>query len=209
MGNEDLRYRGTLEEYGAFYDDKMAAKGREFTLFLYDQWKMHLFQPVPGTLVDLGCGPGGCVDFFARQGRDVTGVDIAASALAIVRERLAGSPFEKHLTTVHSPLETYRPEAPFDNVLCTDVLEHVLDMGPIFTTIAHCLAPDGLCYLGVPDEQALGGAHVRGVSPMELKEGMEGVGITVEAIYQMPNKPQAPATYTYTVAIGSKPYGEG
>ena len=48
-------------------------------------------------LLDLGCGPGACTWFMAREGYSVSGIDGSANALGITRKRLAEEGLEAEL----------------------------------------------------------------------------------------------------------------
>jgi len=48
-------------------------------------------------LLDLGCGPGACTWFMAREGFAVSGIDGSATAIARTKTRLTGEALQAHL----------------------------------------------------------------------------------------------------------------
>jgi SAM-dependent methyltransferase len=71
-------------------------------------------------ILDAGCGRGHLTDGLRRSGHRVRGIDTSATAIAHAREQY-GDLFEE------CALERHRPGAPYDVILCIDVLFHVLD----------------------------------------------------------------------------------
>jgi SAM-dependent methyltransferase len=74
----------------------------------------------PLRILDAGCGRGHLTDGLRRCGHRVTGIDASPTAIAWARKTY-GPGFEE------ARLDAYRPAAPFDAVVCIDVLFHVLD----------------------------------------------------------------------------------
>jgi len=58
-------------------------------LFRFDTEVLDHWMPVPGRLLDLGCGTGRHLVHFARRGFQVTGIDLSEHMLAIARRKLA------------------------------------------------------------------------------------------------------------------------
>lgn len=73
-------------------------------------------------VLDAGCGRGHLSDGLRRSGHRVRGIDTSATAIAHAREQY-GDLFEE------CALDRHRPAAPYDVVMCIDVLFHVLDDG--------------------------------------------------------------------------------
>lgn len=78
---------------------------------------------VGSKVLDAGCGGGGYVDFFAREGFEAYGVDKYDFFLAKARER------EWRGTFVQADLNGKLPfdDKTFDTTCCMDVLEHIDD----------------------------------------------------------------------------------
>lgn len=94
----------------------------------------------PGTALDLACGAGGDALWLADRGWRVTAVDIAASAVASLRQRAGAS-----VTAVQADLATDFPGGSFD--LVSAQYFHTpfdLDRARVLRTAAAALEPGGL-----------------------------------------------------------------
>jgi ubiquinone/menaquinone biosynthesis C-methylase UbiE len=92
---------------------------------------------LPGRAVDVGCGTGYLVDFLRQQpaSRDVElyGVDFIVEADTKTRH--------PSIRFVEAPVEALPfPDCYFDTVVCTHVLEHVLDIRAAITELRRVCA---------------------------------------------------------------------
>jgi 2-polyprenyl-3-methyl-5-hydroxy-6-metoxy-1,4-benzoquinol methylase len=104
----------------------------------------------PGSRVlDVGCATGYLAAELARSGCAVTGVEPAAEAAAAARDQCEA--------VVHGDVEEAdcRAElealAPFDAIVCGDVLEHLRDPWEALAFVATLLAPGGRVAVSVPN----------------------------------------------------------
>lgn len=99
----------------------------------------------PGRALDLGCGEGGDAIWLAKQGWQVTGIDI--STIAIQRARAAATLAgieESDLDFVAGDLEAWRPSEPLDLVTASFFQSPVhLPRTHIIREAALMLAPGG------------------------------------------------------------------
>jgi len=97
-----------------------------------------------GTFLDVGCNRGSYLESW--QGGLRFGLDISLGALrqspALLTGRLVQGDAER--------LDCFRPGS-FDHLLCSEVLEHCLHPGMIFTGIALVLKPGGQALLTTPN----------------------------------------------------------
>lgn len=99
-------------------------------------------------LVDVGCGPGLCLEVARAAGWDVHGVELNAAAVA--RLRALGIPVSDQ------PLErTDLPAASFDAATLWEVLEHIPDPRAFLATVRGVLRPGGILLVCVPNADAL------------------------------------------------------
>jgi SAM-dependent methyltransferase len=104
--------------------------------------------PVPATILDLGCGNGYVSAVLAREGYQVTGVDVDESGIALGRQAHPGLAL-----TVCSLYDARLPErvgTGFDAVVSLEVIEHLPDSGALFDVSRRLLKPGGLLVLSTP-----------------------------------------------------------
>ena len=98
-------------------------------------------------VLDVGCGAGLLSEALAREGAQVTAIDLAPDLIRIAKlHRLeSGVEVEYRLT----PVEALAYEMPgaFDAIVCMEMLEHVPDPGAIIAACATLLKPGGRLFL--------------------------------------------------------------
>jgi 2-polyprenyl-3-methyl-5-hydroxy-6-metoxy-1,4-benzoquinol methylase len=89
-----------------------------------------------GRLLEVGCGAGGVLATLAPHFERVVGVELAPTLAAHARQGLAHLP---HCQVLSSPVETLLDvvEGPFDCILWSDVVEHVVDVVGVMRTLAQ------------------------------------------------------------------------
>jgi len=96
-------------------------------------------------VLDLGCGEGHFAAAAAQAGAgEVVGVDVAAEAVRRARARHPAVRFER----VGGELPA--PDASFDLVWCSEVLEHVLDTASFLSEARRVLRTGGLLLVTTP-----------------------------------------------------------
>lgn len=97
-------------------------------------------------ILDAGCGMGDLMLRFPDH--IIWGIDISADYLQVARER--------RLNVVEGRIEKLpRSWGNFDMVLCTDVLEHVLDLNRAVRELLRILKPGGILIARTPNEEPL------------------------------------------------------
>ena len=138
-----------LELYGeAYYEDEQArgyggygaaeTRKRHHSRGLLDQ--LESFRP-PGDLLEVGCAYGYFLDEARRRGWRVRGVEPAAHARQIARERLGLDVFSEPFTTL-----PVRPES-LDALVLWDVIEHLPDPRATVERAKAWLRPAGIIAL--------------------------------------------------------------
>lgn len=103
--------------------------------------------PRAGRVVDLGCGTGNTLGWFAEQvGAEgsVTGVDVSADQLAIARRRVEAAGHRNVRLAEASIYETGLPRGSFDVVHCRFVLCHLTRPMDALREMAALCRPGGL-----------------------------------------------------------------
>ncbi len=95
-------------------------------------------------VLDVGCGGGLLSEAMARQGAQVTGLDMSAESLAIARLHLieSASLSVEYRETTAEELALESP-ATYDVVTCMELLEHVPDPGQLVKACAQLVKPGG------------------------------------------------------------------
>ncbi len=125
---------------------------------------------VRGDVLDAGCGAMPYRDIIERRATSYDGLDI--------ERRISGVRYVCSITDMSAV-----PDASYDTVLCSEVLEHVADPAAALTEIDRVLRPGGLLVLTVPFLGRLheephdyyrftrhGLAALLGATPLEIEE---------------------------------------
>lgn len=115
----------------------------------------------PGRFLDIGCSYGELVGSFAGTGWQAAGIDVCASAVEEARRQ--------GLDCRVASLEGFRPDAPFDAIAMSHVLEHVPDPLAALACIRKWLAPGGTLHIRVPNVGAAPLRRSRMIFVGELK----------------------------------------
>ncbi len=109
---------------------------------------LRLIDPRGLRVLDLGCGGGHNGELFKRAGaREVVDVERDADAVAQARRRL-DRVLESDLAEL-DPAEL--GDQPFDAILASDVLEHVMDAEDVLARAVTRLRPGGAVVLSLPN----------------------------------------------------------
>ena len=152
-------------------------------------------------VVDVGCGGGILSESMAGQGANVTGIDIAAKALAVARLHLHESGCQ--VDYQHVTAEAWAQEHPSGAavVTCMEMLEHVPDPTSVVAACADMLDTGGHLFMSTLNRNAMsfavaivGGEHItriipkgthqyeRFIKPSELCRWLRASGMRVEEI---------------------------
>ncbi|MCF3638562.1 trans-aconitate 2-methyltransferase [Rhizobium sp. TRM95111] len=103
--------------------------------------------PPPGTVYDLGCGPGNSTELVAARfpGRGVRGVDNAADMLTAARQRLPGIDF------IECDLARWLPHEPAALLFSNAVFQWLPDHMALLARLMAHLRPGGVLAVQMPD----------------------------------------------------------
>ena len=97
-------------------------------------------------ILEVGCGAGHVLGKVACG--TLTGVDLSEALLERAQQRLGDRAAILKGDAAALPF----PDASFDKVFCTEVLEHVLDPAQVLAEIRRVLKPGGYAVVSVPNE---------------------------------------------------------
>lgn len=97
-------------------------------------------------VLDLGCGAGRFVAALRAAGADAVGVELAEAALERARRVAPGADLRRLAPDGSLPLE----HRSVDLVWCSEVLEHVADVGHLLVEVRRVLRPGGRLLATVP-----------------------------------------------------------
>jgi len=126
--------------------------GRNFTYFYILQF---LQEPCIKTvarprILDVGCGVGALALYLAKQGGRVIGIDISPQAIKIANYARQAN----HLRSViFKSGELRAGSGDFDQVICTEVIEHIQDDAKFLQLIKSQLKTGGILLLTTPSQE--------------------------------------------------------
>ncbi|MCF2589154.1 class I SAM-dependent methyltransferase [Brevibacterium sp. UCMA 11752] len=96
----------------------------------------------PGTALDAGCGAGAEAIWLADKGWDVTGADVADTALNYAEDRAAAAGKAGRIAWVQADLSVWEPETQFD-LVTTHYAHPAMGQLDFYDRIAAWVAPGG------------------------------------------------------------------
>jgi ubiquinone/menaquinone biosynthesis C-methylase UbiE len=100
-------------------------------------------------LIEVGCGAGHILERVSAG--ILHGIDISDIQIERAKERLG-----KNVELIKAPGEKIPYEDNyFDKILCSEVIEHVLDPDPLLREMRRVLKPDGILSLSIPNENLI------------------------------------------------------
>ena len=148
----------------------------------------------PGErLLDAGCGEGRHAFGALERGAAVVGLDLDPDALRVGAGALRARGRELGRLAAMLRGDTFHlpfPDAAFDKVICSEVMEHVHDYRAAAAELARVTAPGGMVAVTIPTATSehlylrLGddyfespGGHIRVFRPRDLAHGLAAAGL--------------------------------
>lgn len=102
--------------------------------------------PAASPVLEVGCGDGSFTSDLAAKFTNVTAIDISAGQIAENAARLPQITFRQHDVSERFPF----PDASFEVVWCSEVLEHLFDPAFALREIHRIMKPGGRLLVTVP-----------------------------------------------------------
>lgn len=138
------------------------------------------------TILDVGCGTGGMLEFLAQFGETVVGLDMSPDAIAYCKTRELPANVSAYLGSLPDDMPPGNER--WDVVTAFDVIEHLDDDRKTVGDAYAALVPGGTFVVTVPALQYLWGAHddlnyhKRRYDAALLRDCLEGAGFTIEKL---------------------------
>lgn len=116
---------------------------------------------------------------YARQGHTIDGVEISDTLIQTFNKykKEESKEVQDRIRLYKGWIEEFKPQRQYDYVLCTEILEHVVDPILILKKATEALKPEGMVYISSPAILIGNNTHVRGVPADELKGWLEDASL--------------------------------
>lgn len=145
----EARPREQAHEIRRFYEHGAGPDAQSSTMLTQQAVALMLgaARPVDGVTVDLGCGQGANLATLQRGAASVVGVDVSFAALLAAHRRTDGHVPLAVADAGRLPLA----DGSVGIVVCSEVLEHVPELGLALAEIARVLRPGGSALITTPN----------------------------------------------------------
>jgi 2-polyprenyl-6-hydroxyphenyl methylase/3-demethylubiquinone-9 3-methyltransferase len=132
------------ERWYTAYDDPVALlRAENKAKFPWILNKLRTLCDHKGTILDVGCGGGFLSNELARQGYQVTGVDVSPESIKVARA------YDVTGTVKYEVADAFKlpyPDASFDALTAMDFLEHIENPDIVIKEFSRVLKPGGLFF---------------------------------------------------------------
>jgi len=144
-----LYYDRVAHMYAGWYE---ARSPGGYALHTRRQRVLELLEGTSGRVLDVGCGPGVLVPDLLHRGHEVWGLDASASMIAECRRRFAVA--DRAHFTIGDAASLPFGDGFFDAVICTGVIERLLDDVAALREMARVLKQGGALLVSFPNGQS-------------------------------------------------------
>jgi len=139
------------KSYSAVYKgERLGSKVLTIGKWPRNRWEACIFWAPKGERVlDVGCGHGIVLFNLKDKFKELYGIELSKARVETARKTLAG--YNTHIVEGNIELGTPFDEAYFDVVICSDVIEHVIDVKAAFWEMHRLLRKGGSLVLNTPN----------------------------------------------------------
>jgi len=160
LGYMEISPKPSEETLQAYYNDQYFTYGTYSAN--YDEVELHnkfissyeiehITQFKNGRLLDIGCGEGFPLSYFFKKGWSVKGIDFSLDGIKSQNPELASKVTIGNVFSILDEMIEANKEK-FDVIICSNVLEHVVDPLLFLEKFKRLLAPKGVCRIQVPND---------------------------------------------------------
>ena len=151
------------DEIRDFFDDMSAGRNKAIQgnpIIAYEQEVraknvLEMLAVKPGEVVlDIGCGNARDIAMITKSGGRVFGVDISEGMVAAARQEVENMRISGVKLQVGDATSLAFPDASFDKVLCSEVIEHIPDAPLALREMRRVLKPGGQLVLSTPNKSS-------------------------------------------------------
>jgi len=173
----------TLEAYAAFFNNVAKLPINQRTVDQRFYIVAH-FRPRPGDrILDVGAYLGNNLRRYAEDGHEIDGLEIGKAYCDIWEQRsMEMEPEDRARTRMFCvPFEEWEADRTYDQIICTEVIEHVIDPQGFVLKMSGLLNLGGQLFLATPRTKTRTAA--REVGPMDLRLWTSDAGLSVERMF--------------------------
>jgi SAM-dependent methyltransferase len=119
------------------------------------QWLRRRLRPGPLRTLDAGCGRGAFTLYAGQIGNHAVGLSFSDDDVRVARQRadlLGLRRVEFHVADLRRLDRAADPYGRFDQIICTEVIEHIRDDAKLIDDLSRLLRPGGRLLLTTPYE---------------------------------------------------------
>ncbi|MBI5677704.1 MAG: methyltransferase domain-containing protein, partial [Planctomycetes bacterium] len=167
----DYRHLQHRERYKELYEEVGLIEANQ-QIRWREEWMKYFAPKANSTILELGAHNGPNLIHYARLGHTVHGVELSENLISTFEKFINKEPLDvqQRVKMDHGWIEEFTPENEYDYVLCTEVLEHVMNPVEILKVARKALKPHGLLYICSPITLWGNNTHVRAVPVERLRQ---------------------------------------
>lgn len=169
----------SLEAYQEWFN-QVARRPLNHTVLWQRYYIVKKFRPNPGeSILDMGSYVGNNLIRYAKDGYQIDGIEVGEAYIRTFEERaetkaLFRDEYER-IRVFPTLIERFKPDRQYDRILCTELLEHVIDPVDILKKAHECLRKEGEVFIAVPLNKRCR-TDVRDVGLRDLESWLRNAG---------------------------------